>query len=231
MTMGLILLGVMSLAVMFGFAKSSYKNTGLKDWLLYFIIIAFAVGIIVPVIRFSNMMSMSVGGFILPVLAMLALFVILIRTSDVMRGIASMLIVAAITFGLLLIMPSATTGQTVFSALLMGVVIGTFAFIVARSRTGAVFGIMGGAALGDLIFCLVDYYAISGGAFTLGSSLVYNTLFFAVIISACLAEIMLLLAKDSRSRRASSRRTSNFEAGIDEDPSKHDDDPFEDFKL
>ncbi len=222
MTMGLILLGICALAVMFGIAKSSYKGTWLTDWLLYFIIIAFAVGIIVPTIRLSDMAYMSVGGFILPVIGFITLFIALIRINDLMRGIASMLIVGAITFGLLLIMPSATTGQLVLSALLMGVVVGTFAFIVARKKTATLFGVIGGIPLGDLIFCLVDYYAISGGMFTLGSPLVYNTLFFSVIISTCLSEIMLMLAKDGRRRN---RRADNFESGRDNDYNESD--PFD----
>lgn len=210
MTMGLILLGVMMLGLFFSFGRSAFKGLGLSAWGAFLVVLAYAIGIIVPAIRFSDVFSMNVGGFIMPVIGMFALLAILVKKNAVLRGVAAMLAVTAATTGLLLVMPVNNMGMQVLTAFTIGLIGGALAFIIGRTRSASVFGILGGIALGDLIFCLIDYYAVTGAAFTLGRSVVYNSIFVAVIFALCLAEIAIRAGR-AMGEAAVSRRKLNFE--------------------
>lgn len=230
MTMGLILLGIMMLVLFFGFGRNAFKGLGLSPWAAFLVILAFAIGIIVPAIPFSRVFSMNVGGFILPVLAMAALLVVLVRQNAVMRGIAAMLAVVAVTTGLLLVMPMGNTGMRILTAFTIGLVSGALAFIIGRTRAASIFAVTGGIAVGDLIFCLLDYFVINGLAFELGRAVVYNSIFIAAIFALCLAEAAVMAGRAMGEKRTEKRKL-NFEVSEEHsfDESVAEEDEFDSF--
>jgi len=201
MTMGLILLGIMMLALFFEVGRSAFRGLGLSTIGAFMVILAFAIGIIVPSISFGGVFYMNVGGFILPILAMFVLLVVLIRNN-------------AATVGLLLIMPVNNTGMIVLTSFVLGLISGALAFIIGRTRVASLFAVTGGIAVGDVIFCLLDYFVITGGAFTLGRVVVYNSIFVAALFALCLAEIVVMTGKAMGEERTN-KRNLNFEASED----------------
>ena len=214
MTMGLILLGIMMLALFFEVGRSAFRGLGLSTIGAFMVILAFAIGIIVPSISFGGVFYMNVGGFILPILAMFVLLVVLIRNNAVLRGVAAMLSVVAATVGLLLIMPVNNTGMIVLTSFVLGLISGALAFIIGRTRVASLFAVTGGIAVGDVIFCMLDYFVITGGAFTLGRVVVYNSIFVAALFALCLAEIVVMTGKAMGEERTN-KRNLNFEATED----------------
>ena len=135
----------MMLGLFFGFGRSAFKGLGLSAWGAFLVVLAFAIGIIVPAIRFSDVFSMNVGGFIMPVIGMFALLAILVKNNAVLRGVAAMLAVTAATTGLLLVMPVNSMGMQVLTAFTIGLIGGAIAFIIGRTRSASAFGILGGS--------------------------------------------------------------------------------------
>ena len=145
---------------------------------------------------------------------MFVLLVVLIRNNAVLRGVAAMLSVVAATVGLLLIMPVNNTGMIVLTSFVLGLISGALAFIIGRTRVASLFAVTGGIAVGDVIFCLLDYFVITGGAFTLGRVVVYNSIFVAALFALCLAEIVVMTGKAMGEERTN-KRNLNFEASED----------------
>ncbi len=212
MTMGLILLGIMMISLLFSWGQTSYRGLGLPAWGAFVAVLALGIGIIVPSVRFSSVLTMNVGGFILPVIAMLLLIVPMVRSSSVWMGIVGMLAVTAATVGLLFVMPIGSAGFRVLTAITIGLVVGAIAFIIGRHRSAAVFAVMGGVTLGNLIYALLQYFVLDAVNIALGTSVIYNSIFLGTIFALALAVAAMRTGRDVASHR---RRSLNFEASED----------------
>lgn len=225
MVMGLIILAIFAMTLFFEFGRKTFERIGLPAWGAFIVLLAFAIGIIVPVIPFGGAFNMNVGGFIMPMLAMFALLYVIIRAKNVWRGFAAMLAVIAISTALLLIMPLDGMGWQVLTAFVIGVISGSVAYLVTMNSAASVFAVTGGVALGDLIYCLIDRFAMNGGVFTLGTAVVYNSIFVAAFIALAIAEAAIYMSKSGRGRL--NKRASDFEAAND-DVFDDDSDGFDD---
>lgn len=217
MTMGLILLGVMALLLLFSFGRNAFRGLWLTPGAAFFAVLAFAVGIIVPSIPlYRGGFYMTVGGFVLPVVASIALIGLLIRHGGVLRSIAGMLAVVAVTVGLMVVMPMGNIWMRMLAAWVIGLVAGAVAFLVARTRASSAFAVLGGVAVGDLIYSLISYFAYRAGVVTLGGDVAYNSIFVGVLFALILAEAAVRLGKSVGSAAATGRRGTNYEAAKDE---------------
>ena len=100
------------------------------------------------------------------------------------------------------------------TSFVIGLISGALAFIIGRTRVASLFAVTGGIAVGDVIYCLLDYFVISGGAFTLGRAVVYNSVFVAALFALCIAEIVVMTGKSMGEHRTE-KRNLNFEASED----------------
>ena len=216
MLMGLILLAIMAIALFFTVGRLSFKALGLPQWGAFLVLLAFTVGIVVPTIKIRDIASIGFSGFILPIIASIALAVLLVRKNGFARGIVSMLAIVAISTILFLIMPMQSTGFRILTSITVGVITGAVGFIIGRTRLASVFAILSGVAVGNLIYSLISYFALDGGTMMLGMDIVYNSIFVAVLF------ILGVTAMASISGRIVEegsyvRRELNYEAGIDEE--------------
>ena len=214
MTMGLIILGIFAIALFFEFGRKAFEGLGLAPWSAFLAILAFAIGIIVPVIPLGGNNGMSMGGFIMPMIAMFALLYVVIRSKKAFRGFSAMLAVIAITITLLFVMPTESMGWQILTSFAIGIISGCVAYLVTMDRAASVFAITGGVAFGDLIYCLIDRFALDGAPFTLGSPTVYNSIFVATFIALAVAETAIYVSKSGRGKV--DKRAGNFEAGKDD---------------
>ena len=214
MIMGLIILGIFAIALFFEFGRKAFEGLMLSSWGAFLVILAFAIGIIVPVIPIAGVYGISVGGFILPMIAMFALLYVVIRSKNVFRGFAAMLAVIAVTTAILFVMPSDGMGWQILTSFVIGIIAGGAAYLVTMDRAASVFALTGGVAFGDLIYCLINRFAMDGAPFTLGISTVYNALFVGVFIALAVAETAIYVSKSGRGKKITP--ASDFEAGQDE---------------
>ncbi len=214
MTMGLILLAITALALFFPFGRGAFKGLGLPAWGAFMVLLAFVIGVIVPDIRLGRFGYMSVGGFILPIVASILLAIRLGARRGLGMGLLAMVAVVAITTGLLLIMPTKNMGLRFLTSVVIGLVTGVVAFLIARSRAASTFAVLSGIPVGNLIFSLLDYNFISGVEIVLGWSVVFNAFVLSFMVALTIAE----LARSSRSvvsDREARRRNLGYEAGRD----------------
>jgi len=214
MTMGLIILGIFAIALFFEFGRKAFEGLMLSAWSAFLVILAFAIGIIVPIIPVAGVYGISVGGFVMPMIAMFALLYVVIRSKNVFRGFAAMLAVIAVTTALLLVMPMNGMGWQILTSFVIGVIAGGAAYLVTMDRAASVFALTGGVAFGDLIYCLIDRFAMGGAPFTLGSPTVYNAMFVGVFVALAIAQTAIYVAKSGRGK--TTKRAADFEAGQDE---------------
>lgn len=217
MTMGLVVLGIMAVLLLFSFGRNAFAGLGLPAWAAFATIVAFAVGIVVPLVPAGAGFAISVGGFMLPIIAMFALLAVLKKEHSVFRGVAGMLTIIAITTALLLVMPAYSFWTRALTIWVIGLISGAVAFLVSGTRGASVFAVLGGIAVGDLIYTLIRYY-VYGAAVTLGGSTVYNAMFLAALLALCLAQIAVIVGKTAgNNRTVRGRGNLNYEAGKDED--------------
>ncbi len=230
MTMGLILLAVMAIALFLISGRRSFTSTGVPAWMAFIAIAAFAIGIIVPNIWVGESFSMNVGGFIVPSVIMFALLAVLISRGGLLRGVASMLAVTAVTTALLLIMPTYTTGYEILTVFVVGLVAGAVAYMVSRTPSSALFGVVGGLVLGNVIVTMMEYFNGNAEVFVLGQSVIYNAMFVGVIFAFCLAEIAVMAVKMMNEENRHTTRSSSYEAGKDNNFDRDDDDDYDLFR-
>ena len=221
MTVGLIMLAVMAISLFVSFGRNAFRGLGLPQWGAFMVILAFAVGIIVPEIRLGRVGYISVGGFILPIVASVILAIRLVVKNGLWRALIAMVAVVAITTGLLLVMPMRTTGLRVLTFIAVGMVSGAVAFIIGRTRMASVFALLSGIPVGNLVSSLISYFILDAGSIALGWSVVYNALFLSVIFALVLSEIAYVTGKSSGSY-TTQKRSLNFEAGRDEQKEEYD---------
>ena len=226
MTMGLILLAVMAVALLFDTGRHAFRGIGIPVWMALLTIIAFAIGISVPYITIGDNFVMSVGGFVIPIIAMVVLLVILIRKNSVLRGVASMLAVVSATTVILLVMPTDSTWLAVLTSVVIGLIAGALGYIVGRSNTAAIFAVTGGISVGNVVYAFIYYFAWGGSVFTLGQPIVYNAIFVGAIFALALCTLTVMAGKFMDDGRFRSR-ASSFESSRDfgyEDHVGEDDD-------
>lgn len=215
MTMGLILLAITAIALFTSFGRRAFAGLGIPQWAAFMVVLAFAIGIVVPSIRIGKV-YIGVAGFILPIVSAILIMVLLVQRGGVARGLVAMLAVVAVTTVLLLVMPMRTGGLRVLTAITIGVVGGAIAFIIGRTRAASAFAVLSGVAVGNLVYALIDYFAMNAAAITLGPSTVYNAVIVATMFALTVSEAAAMSGKsvDDYSYR---RRAGSFEAGRDED--------------
>ena len=222
MTLGLIMLAVMAIALFVPFGRNAFRGVGLPQWGAFMVILAFAVGIIVPEIRLGRAGYMNVGGFILPIIASIVLAVILAKVDGILRGLIAMIAVVAITTGLVLVMPMESTGLRALTFITVGVVTGAVAFIIGRTRMASAFAVLSGIPVGNLVSSLIWYFILERGGINLGWSVIYNALFLSVIFTLILAEVAYVSGK-ATSTNVTRKRKLNFEASEDDNLTDRDD--------
>ncbi len=228
MTMGLILLAITALSLFSAFGRGAFKGLGLPAWGGFMVLLAFAIGIIVPAIRLGDTGYMTVGGFILPIIAAIALAIRLGARGGLGKGLVAMLAVVAITTGLLLVMPTRNMGLRFLTSVVIGIVTGAVAFIIARKRDASAFAILSGLPVGNLIYSLLEYNFLSGEPVMLGWSVVYNAMFLGFMLAVAIAEAART-GKSITSDRATKRRNLNYEAGRDQHFDEERSDEFDNY--
>lgn len=214
MTMGLILLGIITISLFFPFGRRAFGGMRITAPWAFLIVACFAVGVIVPVITIGSTFTMSLSGFLFPALIMLALVPALIIKRGAARALVAELAVTAVVTLFSVVVPVTAMGWQTLWAIACGISVGALAFLVARTPLHAVYAASGGIVLGNIAYGFINFYAYGAPVFSLGQSWIYNAFFIAiaVVLSACELSVALSHAAANAS---ATRRSLRFEAGED----------------
>lgn len=214
MTMGLIILGIITISLFFPFGRRAFGGMRITAPWAFLIVACFAVAVVVPLISVGSTFTMSVAGFLFPAIIMLLLVPALFVKGGAGRAIVAELAVTAVTTLFSVVVPVSTMGWQVLWAIVAGISAGALAFLIARTPLHSVYAVSGGLVLGNIAFGFIDFYAYGAPVFSLGQSWIYNAFFIAIALTLAACELSVRLTHTANNR-AASRRSLRFEASED----------------
>lgn len=213
MTIGLILLGITAILIFFGLTERFFRQSGVKNWLAFLIVLALVIGVIVPDINIRNF-SMNIGGFIVPLVAMI-LFIAMMRREEILKTIIATIAVASVAVATRMLISPINAGLVLASSLIVGFVGGAAAFLAGQTRLATLASAFGGIILGDVIVNVLSVYVLKDSAvFFLGSYGVFDSVILAAVFGAVLCQAVLAI-KRFNSHRHIARTALSAEAGKD----------------
>ncbi len=191
MSLGILLLSILTILILFGFAGSVLDRMRLNDKTVVLFLIVMIIGTFIPDIPLGNRLSINVGGAIVPIALAIYLFVKAGTGKEKFRAILASVISAIVVFSV----SKFFTGEeytTIFSDpfLIYGIIGGLVAYIIGRSRRSAfIAGIMG-IVLSDLIQVALNIINGIPGEIRIGGAGVIDATVISGIIAVILAEII-----------------------------------------
>jgi|GEM_PF-712656 len=200
MTIGLIILGVVSILTFFGLMERFFIKLGIKSWIALILVVGLVVGAVVPAIRFGEMLSINIGGFIAPVIVMIVLLSIAKNRSEAFRAVIAMLAVASVAVATRMLLNPLNASLILAASLIIGFVGGAAAFLAGHTRVATVSSAIGGIILGDLIIGLIRFFA-GGEPIGLGTQGVFDSLIIAGVFGLLLCEAIQAIKRVNSSKR------------------------------
>lgn len=205
MTIGLIILGVIAVAVFFGAAERFFRKIGVPNWSAFLLVLALVAGAVVPEIKIGSF-TMNLGGFAVPAVIAVIAAVLIGWDGELFRcGIATLAAASAYTATRMLIVPD-TTAMTITASVVGGFLVGAVSYLISGSRLGTAAAASGGTVLGDLAVSLVYRFFIDGSPVSLGTRGAFDSLVIALVFGLLLSEII-------GSIRSAYKPDTAFEAG------------------
>ena len=138
MTTGIVILGIVAVLLFFGAAERYFDRLGMTSWLTFLIVLALIIGAVMPEVR-AERFVMTVGGFVVPTVVFILIFVLSVRGgSNALRILVALAAVGAIVTAFRLLTGIATTGALTAFFLLSGVIGGAVAMAAGGTRTGRI---------------------------------------------------------------------------------------------
>jgi len=206
---GLILLSLIAIIAFFGFGKRFFDRLAIKSWLVFLFILLFTVGAIVPTIVLSEYVTMSFGGFIVPLLFAAIVFYTTHAKEKAFSLALSILIIAGATLAIWMMIQPTTIVFYIISAVAVGVVAGVASYIITKHRTAIIVATLTGIVLGDIVYNLFTRFLLER-PLALGGGVAFDAIILAIIIGLGLNEIVEFVKK-RKSQKKHSLLTSRLD--------------------
>ena len=199
---GLILLALISFIAFFGFGRRFFNRLEIKPWLMFLFLALFTFGAILPSILFSEYMQLSIGGVIVPLV--FAAIIFYATTAKVKAGAIALaiLIIAAVTLGLFMIIRPDNLLHYKLTALAIGFSAGGIAYVVIKNRAAIIVATMVGIVLGDALYNLISRF-IFERPLALGANATFDALILAPVVALIILEVI-----EFRKKRAANKKVS-----------------------
>lgn len=206
MPLGMITLLVVLTLIYFGTAQRILDRMRLTDRqaIVLLILIGATSFIDIPILSSPIVLTVNVGGAVIPILLCLWLIVTADKMKEKLRSVISALVVGAVVFIGSRYMPNEPETMLVDPKIFYGTIAGVVAYMVGRSRRSAFIGGVLGIVFSDLLHMgmllnggVVGTTALGGaGAFdvTMITGLV------AVVAAECIGEIRERIVRDERAK-------------------------------
>ena len=215
MTTGIIILGIVAVLLFFGAAERYFDRLGMTSWLTFLVVLALIIGAVMPEVRVSGFV-MTVGGFAVPAVVFVLLFVLAAREGTALRTLFAVFAEAAVFTAFRILTGVSSSGAVTAFFLLTGFIGGAATYAAAGSRLGAAAGVFGGCVAGDVISMGLLRGAFGADTFTLGGYGTFNAMIIGCAAALVLAEIVYAARRYLENKRLAARRLS-AEAAEDAD--------------
>ena len=189
MSIGLVLLTVVSILVLFGAAQRVLDKMHLTDRAALVITAAIFLGGLIPDIRMGNV-SVNIGGALVPFGVAVYLLIKTDTAREFWRAVAGSVVTAGIVYALGQVLPDEPEKITVDPNYVYGIAAGVVAYILGRSRRAAfICGVLG-VLLADIAVGVVNYIKGIDQTLMLGGAGAMDVVVLSGLIAVLLAEIV-----------------------------------------
>ena len=189
MSIGLVLLTVVSILVLFGAAQRVLDKMHLTDRAALVITAAIFLGGLLPDIRLGNV-SVNIGGALVPFGVAVYLLIKTDTAREFCRAVAGSVVTAGIVYALGHVLPDEPEKITVDPNYVYGIAAGVVAYILGRSRRAAfICGVLG-VLLADIAVGVVNYAKGIDQTLMLGGAGAMDVVVLSGLIAVLLAEIV-----------------------------------------
>ncbi|MDR1138520.1 MAG: hypothetical protein LBK70_01445 [Clostridiales bacterium] len=154
MTIGLFMLGALSILVFFGVVGGVLKKLSIPEWLAFCIILAFTLGVVLAPLQFAGA-SISISGFGIPLVLVGIMCARIGFSKEIFGALWGSLLVASICVAFYLWYPMQLE-QTYLYSVLLGLTVGIVSAIATRGHKAALLGCVAGVLLFELCVGVYD---------------------------------------------------------------------------
>lgn len=197
MIIGLVLLGCVTVLLIFGIAQRVFMSFGVAYWLAFMLVGVMIASAFIPSFT-VNGARISASGFLVP-LAVAGVFLALaLRTREAGHSAVAASAVLAVFLAVeLLLFPIASEG---IIAVTEGVLCGVIAYIVGKTKLASLFGVFMGVPIGVVAAEVVK--AISyGRTMQLGSAHVFDCVVIAAVLAIVISETVAAVKRFNNAKR------------------------------
>ena len=190
MSVSLTIISILIILLMLGMGQRILDQLRLNDKQAIVLLLAIAIGIIIPPINFGGLVLISIGGFIIPFGICIYLLIKVGFSRDLLRAIVGSILVAGIIYGLEWLMPAEPEELIIEPMFVYGIVAGLVAYILGRSRRNAFICAVLGLTLAELLQFFINLGLGTPTVLGLGTGGPFSTMMVAIIVSVSLSEFL-----------------------------------------
>lgn len=189
MSFSLLVLSILVIMLICGAGQRVLDKLRMNDKWALGLLVAIIVGIIIPPISIGKLVSFSIGGFLIPLGICAYLMIRTGWSSDLLRAVIGSIVTAGLILLIQYLMPSETPEDIVVDNVwLYGLVSGSVAYILGRSRRNAFICSILGIFLASIIQFLLNLGVGIETPLRLGLAGAFDTIILSTLIAVGLAE-------------------------------------------
>ncbi|MDR5657907.1 DUF1614 domain-containing protein [Serpentinicella sp. ANB-PHB4] len=213
MSLGMILLMIVTVLIFMGLAERVLDRLRLSDKAAIVIIIAMVLStIFIPDINITENVSFNIGGFIIPVALGIYLFIKAGTNKERFRAIMAAIVAGAVIYiTQRYVLPAEPEAQYVDPNYVYGILGGLIAYVMGRSRRSAFIAGIFGIVIADVIQLIINTINNVPAPTRFGGAGAFDTTVMAGILAVIIAEVV----GEARERLqgGTSKKNMHFENG------------------
>lgn len=189
MSIGMVVLTVAAVLVFFGVAQRVLDRMHLTDRMALVLIGAMFAGTLLPNVD-AGMVSISIGGCIIPLGVCVYLFIKADEGKERLRAAIGAVLTGAAVYALSIFLPDEPEQMWMEPNLIYGLAGGLIAWLLGRSRRAAFICGVVGVLLADVATALVNWSSGINQQLVLGGAGIGDTVVISGILAVLLAELV-----------------------------------------
>lgn len=189
MSIGMLVLTVVAVLIFFGVLQRVLDRMHLTDRMALLLVAAMFVGTLLPNVE-VGMVSLSIGGALIPLGVCVYLFVKADKGKERLRAAIGAVVTGAAVYALSVFLPDEPEEMFMDPNLLYGLVGGAVAWLLGRSRRGAFICGVVGVILADIATAVVNWSQGIHQQLVLGGAGIADTVVISGVLAVLLAELV-----------------------------------------